>query len=143
MASPPREVYGDLATTAFVESSHLFKSLDPEARRDLFQLARVAGYSTGETVSAESDESFFLVLEGTASAVAGGVEVAQLARGAFFGEGRVLGAGAAASLVARTELTAVVFPAAVVGALAERFPKMTKLLEAVHGARDKEAAGRA
>jgi signal-transduction protein with cAMP-binding, CBS, and nucleotidyltransferase domain len=143
MASPPREVYGDLATTAFVESSHLFKSLDPEARRDLFQLARVAGYSTGETVSAESDESFFLVLEGTASAVAGGVEVAQLARGAFFGEGRVLGLGRPTALAARTEATLVAFPAPMIAAMAERFPRMKKLLEAVHAAREKDPTGRA
>ena len=35
MASAPREVLGDLAATAFVESSPLFRSLDPEALRDL------------------------------------------------------------------------------------------------------------
>jgi CRP-like cAMP-binding protein len=143
MASAPAEVFGDLAITAFVESSLLFKSLDPEARRDLLQLAQRISWAPGEVASAEGDDGFLLVVEGTAATVVGGAEASVLERGAFFGEGRVLGAGAAASLVARTELTAVVFPAAVVGALAERFPKMKKLLEAVHGARDKEAAGRA
>jgi hypothetical protein len=36
----------------------------------------------------------------------------------------------------------VAFPAPVVGALAERFPKVKKLLEAVHAARERDAADR-
>jgi CRP-like cAMP-binding protein len=142
MASAPREVFGDLATTAFVDSSHLFKSLDPEAREDLLRMARVVGFAPGETVSAEADEGFYLVLDGAAAATAAGVEVAQLARGAFFGEGRVLGTGRAVALVARTDVTAVAFPAPMIGAIAERFPKVSRLLEAVHAGREKDAAGK-
>jgi CRP-like cAMP-binding protein len=146
MASAPREVFGDLATTAFVAASHLFKSLDDEARRDLLQLARLVAFSAGETVSAESDEGFWLLVEGSAAAMAAGpgapVEIAQLERGAFFGEGRVLGASRPAALVARTEVSAVAFPAPMIGVIAERFPKVKKLLEAVHAAREKDAAAR-
>jgi signal-transduction protein with cAMP-binding, CBS, and nucleotidyltransferase domain len=140
MASAPREVWGDLATSAFVESSHLFKSLDPEARRDLLQLAHVVSFAPGEAVSAEVDDGFYLVLDGAAAALAGGVEVAQLARGACFGEGRVLGTGRPTALAARTDVTVVVFPAPVIAAMAERFPKVKKLLEAVHAAREKGVA---
>lgn len=142
MASAPREVLGDLATTAFVESSLLFRSLDPEARRDLLQLAHQATWAADEPISAEADEGFCLILDGRAAAIVGGVEVAQLERGAFFGEGRVLGAGRSAALVARTEVAAVIFPAPVVAALGERFPKVRKLLEAMHAAREKDASGK-
>jgi len=139
----PRQVWGDLATTAFVEASHLFKSLDAGARTDLLQLATVASWSPGELVSGEDDEGFYLVLDGTAEERAGGREIAALERGAVFGTHRVAaGAPRAWSLAARTDVTAVVFPAAVIGALAARFPKVGRLLEAVAGAREKLAQAR-
>jgi CRP-like cAMP-binding protein len=144
MASAPREVWGDLATTAFVEASHLFKSLDPGARRDLLQLARVVSFAPGEVVSPEADESFHLLVDGTAavyvSAPSGQVEIARLERGAFFGEARVLGGGRRTSLAALSDVTLVAFPAPVIAAMSERFPKMKKLLEAVLAARERNAA---
>ena len=142
MASAPREVLGDLAATAFVESSPLFRSLDPEARRDLLQLSTLVDHAAGELVSGEGDETFLLVLEGSASVEARGVEIARLGRGATFGEGRVLGARRSLSLVAKTEATVVSFPAPMIAALAERFPKLRKLLEVVQAGREKEAAAR-
>jgi CRP-like cAMP-binding protein len=146
MASAPREVWGDLATTAFVDSSILFRSLDPDARRDLLQLARVVSFAPGEAVG-ESDDGFYLVRDGSAAVVAAGavgpIEVSRLERGALFGEGRVLGATRPWSLAAVTDLTLVAFPAPVIAAMAERFPKVRKLLEAVQAAREREAAGKA
>jgi CRP-like cAMP-binding protein len=145
MASAPREAWGDLATTAFVDSSILFRSLDPDARRDLLQLAKVVALAPGETVS-ETDDGFYLVRDGSAAVVAAGaagpVEIARLERGALFGEGRVLGANRPWALAAVTELTLVAFPAPVISAMAERFPKVRKLLEAVQAAREREAAGK-
>lgn len=143
MASAPREVLGDLAATAFIESNPLFRSLDPEARRDLLQLAQLVDFAAGEVVSDSGDETFVLLLDGSASAQAGGVEIAHLGRGATFGEGRVVGAGRPLALVAATDATAVVFPAPMIAALGERFPKMKKLLEVVQAAREKEAAAKA
>lgn len=143
MASAPREVIGDLAATAFVEASPLFRSLDAEARRDLLQLAQRVDAAAGEPVSGEADETFLLVLDGGASAQVGGVEIAHLGRGATFGEGRVLGAGRPLALVAATDVSVVTFPAPMIAALAERFPKMKKLLEIVQAAREKEAAAKA
>jgi CRP-like cAMP-binding protein len=146
MASAPREAWGDLATTAFVDSSILFRSLDPDARRDLLQLAQVVTFAPGELVSPEADEGFYLVRDGSAAVLVGGaegpVEIGRLERGALFGEGRVLGAGRPCALAAVSEVTVVAFPAPVIGAMAERFPKVRKLLEAVLGAREKEAAAR-
>jgi CRP-like cAMP-binding protein len=143
MASAPAEVFGDLAITAFVESSLLFKSLDPEARRDLLQLAQRISWAPGEVASAEGEDGFLLVVDGTAVAVIGGADASVLERGAFFGEGRVLGLGRPTALAARTEATLVAFPAPMIAAMAERFPRMKKLLEAVHAAREKDPTGRA
>ena len=144
MASAPREVWGDLATTAFVEASHLFKSLEPDTLRDLLQLARVVSFAPGETVSGESDDGFHLVMEGAAAMLVatpnGPVEIARLERGAFFGEDRVLGGGRRASLVAASDATLVAFPAPVIAAMGERFPKLKKLLETVLAARERNAA---
>jgi CRP-like cAMP-binding protein len=145
MASAPRQVWGDLATTAFVESSHLFKSLDPDARRDLLQIATLLDVAPGEIVpaAATSGDSFYLVLDGSASVLVPGhggtVEIARLERGAFFGEARVLGGGRPASLSAVTELTLVAFPVLVIAAIAERFPKVRQLLEAVHAGRERDS----
>jgi signal-transduction protein with cAMP-binding, CBS, and nucleotidyltransferase domain len=139
-----REVWGDLVTTAFVESSLLFRPLAPEARADLLQLASVQGFEAGETVSAASDETLVLILDGLAESLgADGRPLAPLERGGVFGAHRVLGqATRTPSLAARTSLTAVVFPAPVVAALAASTPRTLKLLEAVHAAREKEAAER-
>ncbi len=148
MASARRPVWGDLATTAFVESSHLFKSVDPDTRRDLLQVATLFELAPGETVPAPegSGESFYLVRDGSASVLVPGhdraVEIARLERGAFFGEARVLGGGRPASLAAVTDVTVVAFPALVIGAIGERFPKVRKLLEAVAAARERDAVER-
>ena len=141
MASAPREVWGDLATTAFVESSILFKSLDPEAIRDLLQIAQLVTWAPGETISGERDDCFYLLVEGAAQAVSGGAETFQVERSGLFGVGRALGAPRPITLVARTDVTAVVFPAPMIAALVERFPRMRKLLEAVRVARDKGGGG--
>ena len=149
MASDPREVWGDLATSAFVRSNHLFKSLDEEAFQDLLKLAQVQTYTAGETLVSEGSggEDFFLVRDGTAalSAERGGraLELGHLDRGGFFGEQRLLGGGIhPASVMALTEVAVVRFPAPIIAALAERFPKLGQLLQAVAAARQKELAAR-
>ncbi len=148
MASAPRPAWGDIATTAFVESSHLFKSVDPEARRDLLQVAKLLELAPGELAPApvDSGDAFYLVVDGAASVLVSGkdaaVEIARLERGAFFGEERVLGGGRPASLRAVTDVTVIAFPAPVIGAIAERYPKVKKLLEAVHAARERDASER-
>jgi CRP-like cAMP-binding protein len=146
MASEPREVWGDLATTAFIEASLMFRSLDDDARRDLLHVARVVEYAPGEVVSAAGDDGFYLVRDGRAAVIAaaggGEVEVATLERGAFFGEARALGLEADVALSARTEVAVVAFPAPIIAALAARYPKMRKLLDAVRTAREKESVSR-
>jgi signal-transduction protein with cAMP-binding, CBS, and nucleotidyltransferase domain len=146
MASAQRPVWGDLAATAFVEANVLFRSLDPEARRDLVQVAMLEDYQPGELIAADGeDERVYLVRDGQAAVLLardGGaaVEVAVLERNALFGEGRVLGGAVPGALVARTEVTVATLPAPVLKAIAARYPKVHKLLEAVRTARLKDAA---
>jgi signal-transduction protein with cAMP-binding, CBS, and nucleotidyltransferase domain len=145
MPSAPREVWGDLAATAFVEANALFRSLDDEARQDLLQLAQVEDYQAGELIAAnDGDERLFLVREGTATVLLSregvAVEVGSLERNAIYGEGRVLGEPLAGALVARTPVSVVTFPAPVMAAVVERFPKVRRMLEAVRTAREKDAA---
>ena len=146
MASEPREAFGDLATTAFVESSILFRSLDDGARLDLLQVGQIQDFSADELISAEGDDRFFIIRDGSAAVLcespSGPLELYRIERGALFGVGRALGRGRVAWLQALSDVSVVVFPAPVIGALSERFPKVKKLLEAVQAARDKEAASR-
>jgi CRP-like cAMP-binding protein len=146
MTSAPREAWGDLATTAFIESSVLFKAFDPDARRDLLQLAHVVDFAPGEIVSPDGEETFLLLREGTGAVLANGpagpVELYRIERGAVYGVGRVLGQPRPSWLVAVGDVTAVVFPAPIVAAMIERFPRARKLLEAVATARGREAASR-
>src|SRR2546430_11419363 len=118
MPSEPREVWGDLPTSAFIQSSHLFKSLDDESREDLLHLARLQIFAAGEPVfrQGEAGDDFFLVRDGTAVITAGAgkaaKELGHLEKGAFFGEACVLtGQARKAGVSARTELSVVRFPA--------------------------------
>lgn len=145
MASDATPVWGDLAASAFLGSSPLFRSLDPVSHDDLLRVAEQLTYAAGEVVvkQGEAGEELFLVRDGTATVLveSGGVarEVAYLDRGAIIGELAALGApGQAATVLARTELSVVRVPGQVVVALADKFPKVGKLLGALRQARARE-----
>jgi CRP-like cAMP-binding protein len=147
MPGAPRAVWGDLAATAFVEANVLFRALDHESRQDLLQLAHLEDFQAGELIAADGDgERLYLVRDGTAAVVRSregvDVEVGYLERNAVFGEGQVLGNALPGALVARTPVSVVTFPAPVMAALAERFPKLRRMLEVIQAAREKDAAGR-
>jgi len=144
MPGAVREVWGDLAATAFVEANVLFRALDEEARRDLLQLARLEDFQAGELIAADGEgDRLYLVRDGTAVLLRPregvDVEVARLERNAVFGGERVLGGAFPGALVARTAVSMVTFPAPVMGALAERFPRVRHLLEVIRAAREKDA----
>jgi CRP-like cAMP-binding protein len=146
MPGAPRGVWGDLAASAFVEANVLFRALDDEARQDLLRLARLEDYQAGEPIAADGDDDrLFLVRDGTAAVLRSregvAVEVGRLERNAVFGEGRVLGDALPGALVARTPVSVVTFPVPVMAALAERFPRLRRMLELVRAAREKDAAG--
>src|SRR5512147_687572 len=97
MASEPQAVWGDLAASAFVEASPLFRSLDQEARADLLKVAEALVYQAGEVVvrQGEPGDELFLVRDGSAAVriETDGVarDVAYLDRGAIFGEFAAVG----------------------------------------------------
>lgn len=147
MASEPSEVWGDLATSAFVESNHLFRSLDEESLRDLVKLSAFQTFAPAERVMEEGSagDGFYLVRDGIAAVSVQrrgrAVELGTLERGAFFGEFRLLtGDPHGATVTARTHLTVVRFPAPLIAALGARFPKMRRLLETVKAARERDNA---
>ena len=149
MASEPQEVWGDLATSAFVQGNLLFRSLDDEALRDLVKLSRYQTFAPGERVieRGQEGEEFFLLRDGVAAVTVsqGGraVELGTLEQGAFFGEMRLLtGAPHGADVSALTELVVVRFPAPMILALCQRFPRMKKLLDSVNEARQRANAGK-
>jgi len=149
MASEPRQVWGDLATSAFVQGSHLFRTLGEEETRDLLKLAVTQTFAPGECILVEGGaaDEFYLVRDGiavvTATWNARAVELGLLEKGAFFGEFRLLsGAPHVATVTARTDLTVVRFPSPMIAALASRHPKVRSLLEAVKLGREKENQAR-
>jgi CRP-like cAMP-binding protein len=150
MPSDPTPVWGDLAASAFVDSSPLFRSLDEEARADLLKVAENLVYQPGEVVvrQGEPGDDMYLVREGQAAVVVGAAaaerEMAYLEKGAIFGEFVAMGAPVRLATVrARTALGVIRFPGPVVAALAGRFPKVGRLLEALRSARqrDNDAVG--
>ena len=145
MASEPKAVWGDIATAAFVQSCHLFKSLDEDALQDLIKLASVQTFATGEVIFHEGEigEDFFIVKDGVVGVSVDRdgqvVDLAHFDKGACIGEGAVLSSSPRrATVSARTEVAVIRFPALMVKALGERFPKVLKLLETIRSARGKD-----
>ena len=149
MATEPREVWGDLAASAFVGASVLFRSLADPEREDLLKLATIQTFAPGEVVVRGNDpsEDFLLVRDGVADVLlerdGHATQASALERGGCFGEAAVLGEGEhAATVVSRTELTVIRVPVPMVAALAERNGRLRKLLEALRDARLKERGAR-
>jgi CRP-like cAMP-binding protein len=143
MASEPQGIWGDLASSAFVQASPLFRMLDDDARADLLRVAEQVAYRDGEVVvrQGEPGDDMFLIREGSAVVrlAARGAErdVAYLDRGAVFGEMGALGrATRLATVAARGDLLVIRFPGPVIVALASRYPKLAKMLGALVNARE-------
>ncbi|HUK66378.1 MAG TPA: cyclic nucleotide-binding domain-containing protein [Anaeromyxobacteraceae bacterium] len=141
MPGGPREVWGDLPTSAFIGASVLFRTLDDGTRADLLKLARVQSFAPGERVGGDGEDDLFLVRDGKAlvnlqkEAVSATVE-----RGGFFGA-MIAEPGCPEEVRAETPLEVIRFPGPMIAALAERFPRVGKLLEALREARVRGGAG--
>jgi len=138
MPGEPREVWGDLPTSAFIGASVLFRTLDDATRADLLKLARLQSFAPGELVDREGEGDLFLIRDGqakvTLQADGNTVEVATVERGAYFGE-MIAEPGCPELVRAHTGLDVIRFPGPMIAALAERFPRVGKLLEALREAR--------
>jgi CRP-like cAMP-binding protein len=120
-----------------VAKSHLFKSLDEAARKELLESSFVMQYDPGEMILREGDpgDTMFLVMEGTvrihARTVQGGeLELAELGRGACVGEVSVLtGSPRTATVDAVGAVTCAVLARHRVQRVLDAHPRVRELLE--------------
>ena len=123
---------------ALVENSHLFKSLDEDAREQALGAAYICHYRAGETILQEGElgDAFYLVVGGTVQVQTArdgkDLVLSQLKQGAVFGEIAVLSSQRrTASVVAATEADVAVFEKGLVDRLLVTYPKVRKILETV------------
>jgi len=119
-----------------VAKSHLFKSLDEAARKELLESAFVMQYDAGEMLLREGDpgDTMFLVMEGTVRVHAHSpqreIQLAELGRGACIGEVSVLmGSPRTATVDAVTNVTCAVLARHRVERVLDAHPRVRELLE--------------
>lgn len=136
----PAELDALLAdTTAIVESSHLFKSLDDAGRRELIATGYVLSYEPGQVLMKQGDlgETMYLVMRGkvavrTERGPGSSVHLAELGRGACIGEvGALTGGPRTATVTAIDEVQAIAFERHRVERVIDAYPKVRALLEAM------------
>ena len=121
-----------------VAKSHLFKSLDEGARKELLEAAFVMQYDPSELILREGDpgDAMFLVMEGTVRihthSPQGEIQLAELGRGACIGEVSVLtGSPRTATVDAVTAVTCAVLARHRVHRILDAHPRVRVLLEAL------------
>jgi CRP-like cAMP-binding protein len=121
-----------------IESSHLFKSLDEDGRKQILASGELVRFDAGTVILFEGEEgdAFYLLKKGSVwvSTRRGGkdVRLATLARGAFFGEVAVLsGQPRTATVTAAEPVEAVRFDKEKIDEILVHYPRVRKLLEAV------------
>jgi CRP-like cAMP-binding protein len=121
---------------AIVLGSHLFKSLDLNARMHLIESAFVMTYDAGDMILREGDpgDTMFLVMDGTVhietAGTSGNVHLAELGRGACVGEVSVItGAPRTATVTAVTDVSVAMFARHRVQRVLDKSPKVRALLE--------------
>lgn len=120
--------------TQIVERSHLFKTLDDEARRRVLMSGFVCGFEAGDTILREGAEgdTMYLVLEGTVRVSTGKVHLADLGRDACIGEVSFLGGGPrTATVTAVTDVSCVAFQRHRIDRILVDHPKVKALLESL------------
>ncbi|MBX7194131.1 MAG: cyclic nucleotide-binding domain-containing protein [Sandaracinaceae bacterium] len=132
-----------------VARSHLFKSLDDAARKELLESAFVMQYDAGEMLLREGDpgDTMFLVMEGTVRvhthSAQGEIQLAELGRGACVGEVSVLtGSPRTATVDAMTAVTCAVLARHRVQRILDAHPRVRALLEALVEGRAKQTLER-
>jgi CRP/FNR family transcriptional regulator, cyclic AMP receptor protein len=107
----------------------LFAELGKRHLRRIAKTAKVARVSAGQVVVREgfSAEAFYVLLTGQATVHRGGIDIAELHRGDYFGElGLLDGAPRTASVLASTDLWAVRLPRDRFLALLDDEPSITR-----------------
>lgn len=124
---------------AVVTGSFLFRSLEPESRRDLADRGVVMVFPAAKVVLTEGDPSsdFYLIDQGVAEVTTttpdgAPVVLATLQHGAFFGEVALLkGLPRTATVTALTDLSVVRFDQADIEDVLSRNPDARRILEAM------------
>ncbi len=131
-------ISGNLPVCAFVSSSHLFKKVEENDLALVYGSGRLQKYATGQVIVREGDEGqeFFLLMSGTVKVVTAGkrgpVELAQLSRGAYFGEVSLLtGRPRTATVAALDEVEVISLLNSDMEGILRRYPKVRKLMQAV------------
>lgn len=117
-----------------VERSHLFKSLDDDARRRVLVSGFVCSFDVGDKILEEGNagDTMYLVLSGTVRVTTGNVHLADLGRDACIGEVSVLtGAPRTATVLALTDVTVVAFQRHRLERILLDYPKVRALLESL------------
>lgn len=131
-------LFADLAE--IIASSHLFKSLDDQGRRDLIESGYVLCFAPGEVLmrqGEEGDTRMYLIMKGTvvvetSAEPRGSIHLAQLGRGACVGEVSALTGGPrTATVKAVDEVQAVTFEQHRMQRVIDAHPRVRKLLEAM------------
>jgi ATP-binding cassette subfamily B protein len=124
---------------AVVTGSFLFRSLEPESRRDLADRGVVMVFPAAKVVLTEGDPSsdFYLIDQGVAEVTTttpdgAPLALATLQHGAFFGEVALLkGLPRTATVTALTDLSVVRFDQADIEDVLSRNPGARRILEAM------------
>lgn len=120
-----------------VASSHLFKSLDDEGRRELIESGYVVSYSPDERIMKQGEIGtiMYLLMRGkvvveTTRGDGGSIHLAELGRGACVGEVSVLtGSPRTANVKALDEVTVVAFEKHRIQRVIDAHPKVRELLD--------------
>lgn len=131
---------------AVVTGSFLFRSLDPEARRDLADRGVVMVFPAAKVVLTEGDPSsdFYLIDQGVAEVTTttpdgAPLVLATLQHGAFFGEVALLtNLPRTATVTALTDLSVVRFDHADIEDVLSRNPGARRILEAMIAGRARD-----
>ncbi len=139
-ALEPAELDEILAdSTEIIESSHLFKTLDEEGRRELVRTGYVLSYDAGQTLMKQGDigSTMFIIMRGkvavqTDRGAGSSVHLAELGRGACIGEvGVLMGGPRTATVKAIDDVKVIAFEKHRVQRVIDAHPKVRALLEAM------------
>jgi CRP-like cAMP-binding protein len=131
-------ISGNLAVCAFIERSHLFKGLEKEDLTGLYEAGRLLTFKAGQAVVREGDPGteMYVIMTGTVKVITGPaqapVELAQLKRGAFFGEVSVLtGQPRTATVLAVDEVELIAFDKQALEPILRKYKRVRKLMQVV------------
>jgi CRP-like cAMP-binding protein len=131
-------ISGNLAVCAFVSSSHLFKKVEENDLALIYESGRLQKFTAGQAIINEGDcgQEFFLLMSGSVKVITTGkqgpVELAQLSRGAYFGEVSLLtGRPRTATVVAIDQVEVISILNSDMDGILRRYPKVRKLMQAV------------